>query len=1334
MYPVNADKEKIIQIVNQWILRSGLGIEQVLARMQTAGYDIARSTFENRFTTRVQQKPNIPPDCFQALIVAFTDRLTDQERCTAGEAIEMANLARLPIDQFKDIQKHFPQQEFVSAFEQYISPLFGQTHLIQPVDTSAQPASLNNKSSSRTSANNGPPLSNESEINSSASLYEDWGDAPDVTTFIGRSEELATLSNHILNDRGRLIAILGIGGMGKTTLAKMLAERVKDDFDYLFWVSLRDGPSMFEVVDECIRFLSSGDDSILSTLPERRISALLKLLKNKRSLLIFDGAEAVLEEGIQTGGYVDKYDDYAELFQKIGQSSHNSCLLLTSREKPEEFVLMEAESSPIHSLSLHGLSVNNAREVLNNRGLYGDDESWQKLVSGYSGNPLALKLASEPISEVYGGDIEAFLKGSVSIVTGVRDLLDTHFSRLTLLERSVLYWLAIEREALPPDALLKNFVENISETELLEALRWLRRRSLIEQNASGLTLQNMVMEYMTGRFVGLMVDEIEAEFPMLLSNFTLMKGDAKEYVRKSQYALFVAPIADALIRRIGKVEASRILSAMLLSLKAEDSKDDAQMDDEIDINNASNEIYQAGNILNLLICLGVSLEGSDLAYLQIRNADLRGIMLRDADLSYSDCSGSIFTDTFGSITSAAFSPLQNTNGSDDNALLVVGDAGGDVRLWDMANHRQLNAFSGHTDLIWSVAFSPNRRTIASCGEDQTIRLWDVPTGECIALLVGHTGWVKDVAFNHDGSVLASCSNDGTVRLWNVEAQTCLATIDAHDGWIWSVVFSPDGSLFATAGQDGLVKLWCTETQKTNITNEDSPKSPSEIRTYAGHTGAVHSVRFSPDGRWVASGSVDHLVRLWDIETDKVYELKGHENQIWTVAFSPDSRLLASGGDDQTLRLWQVDTQKQLRVLRGNPSRIWTTAFSPDGRTLVSGSDDQTLRFWDVSTGNEAHILEGYSNQIWTVDFSPVNNLIANAGDDKKIYLWQLDTLIKSNASALQDAPLPKTRLSQNGSTASDASIGAIGTVQPIQLAGHIDRVRSLAFSRDGQMLVSGGDDHLVRLWESHSTKEIHQLSGHTNRVWSVAISPDQRMLASSSEDQTIRLWRLPSGRCFRIIPVNHRIWSVTFSPDSNLLASASDDSLIHLWDVKKGHNVLTLSGHTGRVWSLAFGYDSPSSNDKEQESEQTKSVRLISGGDDGCVRLWDVATGDLVLTLEGHSALVCSVAYSPNGWIASGSDDQTIRIWDAATGELLRLIHAHEGSVRSIVFGPDNMIISGGSDEHLRCWDIKNGQLLLDLRTDRPYERMNIAGLSGLSPAQIDTLQLLGAINESNSQ
>ncbi|MEM7129517.1 MAG: NB-ARC domain-containing protein [Chloroflexota bacterium] len=1288
MHPVNPAKERIIYFVNQWLIRSGLTIEQVLARMQSNGYDISRNTFENRFTTRVQQKPNIPPDCFLALVRAFTERLTDAERCTASEALELANLTRLPIDQFQDIQQLFPPDEFLEAFEQFVAPLFGKNFLLQfgstGKTTEDQVTDSITTASYHPTANHGRNGPSPATVDIDSLATEEWEESPDVTSFYGRQAEMERLIRWIQEDSCRIVALFGMGGMGKTTLAKKVAEEVQPHFDFLYWRTLRNAPALVEVVDECLHFLSSEVEIDSTTPLTKRISILLRHLRLYRCLVIFDGAEAIFEEGNEAGDYLAGYEAYQDLFRRLGDANHNSCLILTSREKPSEFGLREDASSPVRSLTLSGMSMDAARLTLHDKGLYGDDTIWEQFISGYSGNPLALKLASEPISEIYGGDIGAFLNGSVPIFTGLRELLDTQFSRLTLLERSILYWLAIGREATTPDTLLDDLAGSTREAELLEALRGLRRRSLIEQNSAGLILQHVVMEYMTERFVALVADEIEAEFPMLLASFALMKARAKEYIRRSQIQLILQPIITILYRRMGPQQLNQALRSMLHMLQSQQIEASKE-----ELDDAGSPTYAAGNLLNLLIHLGTRLEnfnlhGIDLSGLSIQHGDLRGITLHDVNLSGADCTNSVFTHTFSSISTAQFSP--------DGNLLALGEVGGAVRIWDVATRRQLSTLMGHNDLVWAVAFHPSGTIVASCSEDQTIRLWDVFTGDSLEVLQGHTGWVKDVTFNHDGSLLASCGNDGTVRIWDTETSECISTFLAHEHWVWSIDFHLDDRFIVSAGHDGLVKVW--EWQKSQCT-----------QSFNDHNGPVRDVQVSPDGQWLATAGFDQTVQLraWsglndpsdtisgesisknNIQQKDVYRLTGHENQIWSIAFSPDSQILASGSDDQSIRLWRLDTRKPLRILRSKLNRVWTVEFSPDSRTLVSGSDDQTLSFWDVATGRATQILEGYSNQIWSVDYCKRQQLLASAGDDKRIYLWSV---------------------SEEG----------IRNPEPIMLLGHTDRVRSIAFCHEENLLLSGGDDHLIRLWNLTDRQNSQVLSGHANRVWSVAFSTDGRTVASGSEDGTIRLWRIPSGRCYRIIQANERIWSVAFSPDNQSLVSASDEHVIRLWDVKKGYCIQNMAGHEGRVWSVKFSVD---------------GKYIVSGGDDQTIRIWETETGDCVRILEGHEDLVLSVACSPCGrYIASGSDDRSVRVWDQQEGTCLQIIEAHKGSVRSVQFSHDGMVFSGGSDEFVRLWDWQSGECIFAVQAERPYQRMNISHISGLTQGQIDNLRQLGAVEE----
>ena len=1231
MAGTNADKEKVIVIVNHLLERSGLSIEQVVARMQAAGIDLSRSVFENRFTTRVQQKPNITPESLIALIAAFTERLKPNERCTAQEALELANVARLPFEQFQELQKFFPEAEFAKAFEQIFLPIFGDTV----------------RNYSRSNGNGANRID--------ALTKDEWGEAPDVGQFYGREQDLEVLDSWVRNDRCRLITILGMGGIGKTTLAKKLAEEVRSDFDYLFWKSLRNAPPVDEVVDESLRFLFGDQDVDPLFDVNQRISLLVRCLRKRRCLLIIDGAEAILEEGI-AGDYIFGYEGYEEFFQQISEVSHISCLLLTSREKPDGMALFENPASAVRTVRLEGVNVKAARQILDGKNLQGNDQTWQQFVLGYSGNPMALKLASEPIDEVYGGDIEAFLKGTTPIFTGVRDLLDAHLSRLsTVLERSILYWLSIEREAVFPDVLQSNFLGGISESALIEALSSLRRRSLVEKNSGGLTQQNVIMEYMTERFVELMSNEIEMEMNFMLSDFPVMKVQTKEYIRNSQIRLILKPIVDRLLLKMSREELIEHLFSMLQKLQQ-------------DVHLLPS--YAAGNILNLLTHLDADLREQDFSKLVIRQADLRGVNLQDVTLAEANCSDTLFLQTFGSITSVDFNA--------DGTLVAAGIASGDVRVWEVHDRRQLINFSGHTDLVWSIAFSPDGKILASSSQDQTVRLWNISSGECIAVLSGHTGWVKDLAFCYSDTQLASCSNDGTITIWDYQLGKKVGTIQAHDGWVWSIAFSPDDRILASAGHDGLIKLWNVDTEEC-------------IQTTIGHNGPIRSISFSPNGQMLATASFDHTVRLWslhaeDFQISRHKTLARHENLVWSVTFSPDSLICASAGDDQCVRLWRTDTGELTRTLHGHNNRVWTVAFSPDGRSVVSGSDDQTLRFWDVATGRSMHILEGYSNQIWALDYHAENGLLAAAGDDNQIYLRE------------------------------DSEGDLDGSAFRKLLSGHSDRVRSVAFSSDSSVLVSGSDDQTVRIWDVNTGALTTSLYGHTSRVWSVAVSPDDKVIASGSEDNTIRLWRVQSGRCFRIIANEQRIWSVAFSPDSQLLVSASDAHEVCLWDLKNGKQHSSLDGHTGRVWSVAFSPD---------------GRYIASASDDQTVRIWDVQTSRCLRILAGHSALVWSVSFSQDGQqLISGSDDRTVRLWNVADGHCEKIFQAHEGSVLITAFGADNTFFSGGSDQIIRQWHLTSEEAVRELRADRPYERMNISGLTGLSPAQIDTLKVLGAIEE----
>ncbi len=600
-------------------------------------------------------------------------------------------------------------------------------------------------------------------------------------------------------------------------------------------------------------------------------------------------------------------------------------------------------------------------------------------------------------------------------------------------------------------------------------------------------------------------------------------------------------------------------------------------------------------------------------------------------------------------------------------------------------------------------------------------------------LVGHTGAVLRVDYSPDGRWLATASRDGSVRLWDLagEAPRQVGELCGHEGDVTAVAFGPDGRWLATAGIDATVRLWDLQA--------DDPAATA--RVFRGHGDIVWSVSFSGDGRRLATASSDATARIWDLQAaDPAAEpvvLVGHEGIVYSAEFSPDGRRLATTSRDTTARIWELGGAPgaEPRVLRGHEGAVFQAAFDPGGRRLATGSEDGTVRLWDLDAGEPvvARELRGHDDTVFGVGFGPDGRWLATSSADGTARLWPLDEANpEAGARVLRghEGDVTWVTFSPDGQWLATGSIDGTARLWPAEtgdpvldpwvLPGHEGQAWSLAFSPDGRRLASGGADRTVRLWDLEALAAggnpgslVHALNG--GQVSAVRFDPGGRWLAAGIWDGTARLWDLDAlgsdpgqngdlAAAERILAGHGQgVSALAFDPEGRWLATGGQDGSVRLWDLAgdgpAGTAAFAWQAHEAGTNALAFNPDDPR--------------WLASGGTDGAVRLWDLESGDPGSGgrgLEGPASPVFALAFGPDGrWLATGTRGAGDNLWlwefDGEEPGAPRSLRGHTSNVTSVALSPEGRwLASGSADATARLWDLGPPQPGASSRVLRGHE------------------------------
>jgi WD40 repeat protein/DNA-binding SARP family transcriptional activator len=585
----------------------------------------------------------------------------------------------------------------------------------------------------------------------------------------------------------------------------------------------------------------------------------------------------------------------------------------------------------------------------------------------------------------------------------------------------------------------------------------------------------------------------------------------------------------------------------------------------------------------------------------------------------------------------------------DGAWVAVANGDGRVVLWgeEGSVHGELEVAD---EPLEAIAVSPDGQRLATADRGGGVQVRAIGGGGPVLGLTSGTAWVTGLAFAPDGRRLAASRTDGIVTVWDLGADSAAPRhLLGHQYEVDHVVFTPDGRRLVSAGQDRTARVWDLVT--------------GEVTVLEGHRWQVTRVAVSPDATVVATASNDGTARTWDLATGQHRLTFPSLAPVESVAFDPTGQRLALGSTDGTVYVYDSSNARQLLLLGGHTAPVEDLVFTHDGEHLVTTSADGTTRRWDVGVEGGRDWLTAPSAYLRfaTVAFSPDGRWFAVPDDAE-------------------------------GVVVRDARNGAVRH----RLSGHDAWLVGLTFSPDGRWLAAtpahgdfeaGLDElHTAPIWDLRSGALVTVLRGHEDIVNGAVFSPDSRSVVTSALDGTVRTWRVVSGELLDTVELGAAPIGVGFHEDRWYATVAGPDGEVEVWRDGEHRPLHRLRGHDEPVTTVAFD----------------AGLLVTASHRDGAARVWDLASGELVVAVDGHGAPVGHAVLDPAGSeLATVGDDGMVRLWAVPSGEERLALDGHRLIATSAAYSPDGRLLATTSPDGTVALRLRSIDDLVRVATQR---------------------------------